>query len=224
MNVFYYSIYGPLFKEYIELKRSLGYKYTNIEYAFRKFDRFVLQSEESHLGLSRQLCDQWCIKLPKESEKSWYNRIQIIREFSSFLRTKNYSSFLPKLPRIKNPSTPYIYSKEEITSLFKHCDQLKAKSSCYNSIVLILPCLVRLLYGAGLRLGEALALRCSDVNVVEHYIILRISKSGKERIVPTSESLNQVCIDYLKCRKHFPLRKKMDLFFVHPDGSHCTNR
>lgn len=224
MKTFYYSIYGPFFEEYLAFKRSLGYKCDHVEYAFRKFDRFVAGEEETSIGLSKALSDRWCEKQPNESNKSWYNRIQSIRGFSSFLQSFNYPSFLPKLPKIKSTYTPYIYSKKEIAMLLGACDQLSAQSSCYNSLVLVLPCLFRLLYGTGLRLGEALSLLCSDVNLREKYILLRDSKNGKERVVPLSDSLAEVCKDYLGCRNRFPLRREAELLFVHPNGDKCMPR
>lgn len=224
MKTFYYSVYGAFMEEYIALKRSLGYKCLNIEYAFRRFDRFVLNEDESSIGLSKALCGRWCEKQPNESGKSWYNRIHTIRGFSYFLQSLNYPSFLPKLPKIKNTYTPYIYSKEEIASLFSQSDKLTTKTTCYNSIVLVIPCLLRLLYGTGMRLGEALALDREDVNLQEQSILVRNSKNGKDRMVPISDSLAQGCKDYLNCRNRFPLRRKTELFFVHPNGEPCTQR
>lgn len=224
MKTFYYSQYGPLFEEYLALKRSLGYKSSNVEYTFRKFDRYIIKTEDIPIGLSKQMCDEWCTKEPNEADKSRYNRIQIIRGFSAYLQSLGYTSLLPKLPKIKSTYTPYIYTKNEIAELFRQCDKLCAQTTCYNSIVLVLPCLFRLLYGTGLRLGEALSLECEDINWKEKYILLRNPKNGKDRIVPISDSLAQVCIDYLECKRGLPLRRKTALFFVHPDGKPCTPR
>lgn len=224
MKTFYYSQYGQLFEEYLALKRSLGYKSNHVEYALRKFDRYILKAEDTSIGLSKEFCNDWCVKEPNEADKSWYNRIQIIRGFSSYLQSLGYTSFLPKLPRLKSTYTPYIYTQKEIAELFRQCDNLCAQVTCYNSIVLTLPCLFRLLYGTGLRLGEALSLLCSDINLPEKYILLRNSKNGKDRVVPITGSLTKVCKDYLECRKRFPLRRKTELFFVHPNGEPCTPR
>lgn len=223
MKTFYYSQYGPFFEEYLALKRSLGYKSTDVEYAFRKFDRHLLTMENTVIGLSKELCNEWCVKEPNEGNKSWYNRIQIIRGFSSYLQSLGHTSFLPNLPRLKNIYTPYIYSKNEIASLFKQSDAVCTKTTCQNSIVLMLPCLFRLLYGTGLRLGEALSLLCSDINLEEKYILVRNSKNGKDRIVPITDSLTKVCKDYVENRNCFPIRKRTELFFVHPNGDPCTS-
>lgn len=224
MKPFYYSIYGPFIEEYVALKRSLGYRLSNIEYAFRRFDLFILEREEVNIGLSKEQCDQWSIKRSNESERSWYDRIQLIGNFSLFLQALNYPSSVPRLPRLKRHYVPYIYSTKEIASIFSECDKLSAQATSYNAIVLVIPCLLRLLYATGLRLGEALSLTCNDINLSEQYVLLRGTKNGKDRIVPFSQSVSKVCEDYLECRKHFPIRRKTDLLFIHPNGEKCENR
>lgn len=224
MKVFYCSIYGPLLTEYILYKRSLGYKYQNIEYCFRKFDLLADERDETTIGISKELCDQWAVKRANESEKTWYSRIQIIKEFCTWLSTMGYQSCQPKLPKIKTTYAPYIYSKNEVQLLFEITDRLKTERTHVNSIVLAVPCLFRLLYATGLRLGEALSLMCSDVNINEQVIILRNSKNGTDRMIPISDSTTQVCKDYLNCRSRFPLRRKTDLLFIHPNGDRCMPR
>jgi len=97
----YYSIYKPLIEEFVALKRHLGYKYMTIEYAFMQFDQLVYEREETAIGISRELCDEWCIRRPNESDKTWYNRIQAMRQFGTYLNKLNYRSYLPVLPKIK---------------------------------------------------------------------------------------------------------------------------
>lgn len=219
----YYSIYAPFIEEFIELKRNLGYKYINIEYPFMQFDRLAYDSEETMIGITQSLSDQWCSKRPNESDGTWSNRIQIMRQFAAFLSTLGYPSYQPKPPKVKSTYKPYIYTKEEIAAIFAETDRLNTATTCYNSIVLALPALLRLLYGAGLRLGEALSLSCNDVYIEDQYIILRDTKNGTDRMVPLSASVAQSLAEYMDCRKHFPVKGKTDLLFVHPNGDSCSN-
>lgn len=88
----------------------------------------------------------------------------------------------------------------------------------------MMPSLFRLLYGTGLRLGEALRLKEKDVNLAEKYLIVRQSKNGTERIVPISDSLANVCLQYQHSKKT-SVRKQIasDLFFVKRDQCGCNN-
>jgi integrase len=85
-----------------------------------------------------------------------------------------------------------------------------------------MPALIRLLYGTGLRISEALALKMDDVNLDDNYLRVRDSKNGKERIIPISDSLTTVCREYVKYLNQLPLgKRKPGYFFVKLDGSKC---
>ena len=64
-----------------------------------------------------------------------------------------------------------------------------------RSSFFIMPSLLRMLYGTGIRIGEALSLLNEDINLEEEYFILRDTKNGKDRIVPFSTSLAEVLKD-----------------------------
>lgn len=91
-----------------------------------------------------------------------------------------------------------------------------------NSIIIILPALIRLLYGTGLRISEALSLRNKDVHLDDNYLVVRDCKNGKKRMIPISDSLSEVCKEYLKYRCLLPFSLSAnDYFFVSLAGSVC---
>jgi len=59
--------------------------------------------------------------------------------------------------------------------------------------------LILLLYGAGLRLGEALALNLSDLDLEQSFLSVRQSKFYKSRLVPFGDDLTRVLRQY--CRR-----------------------
>jgi integrase len=54
-----------------------------------------------------------------------------------------------------------------------------------------------MLYCCGLRLSEALKLKYSDVNLKTGVLTVRDAKSGNDRLVPISESLREMCGEYI---------------------------
>jgi len=87
-----------------------------------------------------------------------------------------------------------------------------------------MPCLLRLLYGTGIRISEALSLMNMDVNINVRYLTLKDTKNGKDRLVPMSDSLVIVCKDYLEQRNKLPidgLRRENGPFFVSLNGGVC---
>jgi integrase len=84
-----------------------------------------------------------------------------------------------------------------------------------------MPALFRVLYGCGLRLGEALRLRVEDVDLTAGVLTIREAKFRKDRLVPLAASL-QV---YLQ-RYHAEMgaRSSDAIFFAAPHGRAYSTR
>ncbi|MEO9004814.1 MAG: tyrosine-type recombinase/integrase [Ginsengibacter sp.] len=91
-----------------------------------------------------------------------------------------------------------------------------------DTAIIILPALLRLLYGTGLRISEALSLKNKDINLDDNYLIVRDSKNGKERMTPISASLSEVFKEYVKYRNLMPLVQTDDSFFITLSGKNCN--
>lgn len=223
MSKHFYSIYGPSIKNFLSVKRSLGFKYEAGEYELGKLDKIAFQRDESSIGITKELADAVCLKHPNESEKSRNNRIQVVRQFAFFLSDTGYPSYVLKLPSFKSSYTPHIFTKEEVLRFFSACDQIKSTNRNPRTGMFFIPVLFRLLYATGIRVGEAMSLSLSDVDVENNHLKVRDSKNGKERILPFSESVSLSIKDYLKYRNQRPLLKGIDHLFVHPAGSISTS-
>jgi integrase len=103
------------------------------------------------------------------------------------------ASPMPQPPRMRCYSsyTPYIYSEAELKRLLAVVPTATASPRCVIGAD-TLRTLLLLLYGAGLRRGEALRLKLGDVDVAQSLIHIRGTKFFKTRIVPLSSSLNSV--------------------------------
>jgi integrase/recombinase XerD len=217
MKVEFVGIYAPFIQRYINFKRSLGYKFQN-EYLFASFDRFTLENDSQLIGLTKQLCDKWGAKRLNETDVTRYKRINDIRNFSIYLNHLGYPSHIPKRPqKYSSDFTPYIFSQHEIKQFFDACDLLKLTG--HSNISYILPTLFRLIYGCGLRLDEALRLKCKDVSLPEGYITVRNSKNGRDRRLPFSDSLKQALVQYSDNRfgGHMP----NDYYFTKKNQDRC---
>jgi integrase/recombinase XerD len=97
------------------------------------------------------------------------------------------ASPVPQPPRMRCYSsyTPYIYSEAELKRLLAVVPTATASPRCVIGAD-TLRTLLLLLYGAGLRRGEALRLKLGDVDVAQSLIHIRGTKFFKTRIVPLS--------------------------------------
>ncbi|WNF35106.1 tyrosine-type recombinase/integrase [Bacillaceae bacterium IKA-2] len=216
----YCGIYAGLIEQYIDFKRNLGYKFVDATYTLSLFDRFTIDNAVLKLGLSKEIVDKWSEKRPNESDKTRYARIHYIAKFSAYLNDMGYPSHIPRLPK-KYSSTfvPHIFSKKEVNAFFDACDTLKVNRR-FETTVYVLPALFRMLYGCGIRISEALSLTCKDVDLDAKNIIVRETKNGKDRILPLSETLTEVCIQYRNVRpgKYEP----KGYFFIKNNGQKCN--
>jgi len=219
-----WGIYAPYIRQLIDFKRSLGFKYVTEEIIYSFFDRDTIELGETKEGISKELSDKWCERKNNESESYWIHRSACLARLSSYLCKIGIRSYIPQLPKHRSTFVPFVFSKNEMESVFAAADALRAQRKMMNSMIFIMPALIRLLYGTGLRIGEALTLRNLDVNLTDNFIVVRDSKNGKQRMIPISESLSAVCREYVHHRNTLPLLKSEDdCFFISLNGSSCTS-
>ena len=217
------SIYATHIKNFIKFKRNLGFTLRDVEYVFIQFDRLALQRGEKMVGVTKGLSDEWCAKRPNESDGTRYDRVSKLSLFARYLRDMGYDSYIPEIPRFKTSFIPYIFTKEEIGVVLAASSEYKPHKIMPDSPSLMIPTLLKVLYGTGLRIGEAIGLLDKDVNTDERYIIVRHSKNGTERIVPLSESVSDACVQYRILKKD-KIKSKIEckLFFVKNNNTHCS--
>jgi integrase len=221
----FFSIYAPYIEQLIKFKQKLGYKYESAQELLRRFDRFAMNINEANIAITKELSEEWCKKRETESEKYRQGRINILIQLATFLNDMGIHSYVPVLPKVHTHQSyiPHIYSGKEIDAIFNACDGLRISRRLMNSYIIVLPALFRLLYSTGLRINEALSLLDSDVDLNGKYLTVRNSKNGKERIIPMSESLVTVCLEYMKYRDRMPAGKLTNYFFVSLNGKKCKS-
>jgi integrase len=217
------GIYAPYIKDFIALKRGLGFKYDSESIIYSIFDRFTIQRGEKAVGITQELAYEWCKKNKNESDSYRKHRVICFCQLSSYLCQVGIRSYIPQIPVFRSTFTPYIFSKNEVMALFNAADQLRSKKRSMKTILFSIPVLLRFLYATGVRISEALYLKTEDINLDDHYFILRDSKNGKERMIPISQSLASVCREYVANRNKIPLfQPKNEYFFISANGSVIT--
>ena len=223
MNNQLWGIYSNHINELVDIKRQIGFKYDTEEHIYKHFDRFTISRGEKEIGITRELAEEWIKKKPNESDSYRYKKAVCLNQLASFLSKQGIPSYISQLPPFRYSFVPYIYNKQEITNIFEACDKLTIKSG-RKSIIIIIPALIRLLYGTDLRISEALSLQNEDVNLDQQFLIVRDSKNGGERMLPTADSLVEVCREYLKYREMLPIGiPDSNNFFLSLDGRECQS-
>lgn len=215
----YVSVFAPFILKYIDYKRKIGYKFQCTDY-LRTFDRFAVKNEIEEACLTREICDLWSEKRPNETDVTKYKRISAVRNLSRFINALGISSYVPRLPgNCKSTFTPHIYSYDEIQRFFVECDKMLVNPQTYSAP--LYPALFRLLYGTGMRLGEAFALRRKDINLDSGIITLYGTKNGQDRLLPISESLREILSDFASV---YTETNPDSYFFTKRNGEPLTHR
>jgi integrase/recombinase XerD len=128
----------------------------------------------------------------------WERKHSVLQGFYRFAIARGYAehSVLPnRVPKPPQTFVPYIYSREELRRLL---DAIPSIDHPRNTIdPETYRALLLLLYGAGLRISEALALSRADIDLAAGILLIRESKFYKTRLVPISEDLRGVLARYL---------------------------
>jgi integrase/recombinase XerD len=129
-----------------------------------------------------------------------HGKFHVLRGFYRYLLSRGYltSSPLPlQIPKEPERLIPYIYSRAELHCLLQAAQ--KESHWCKFEPV-TMRTLLLLLYGAGLRISEALRLTLSDVDLEQRLLTIRETKFSKTRLVPLGADLSQALTNYLAAR------------------------
>ncbi len=106
-------------------------------------------------------------------------------------------------PRVPPQLVPYIYSTAELRRLIAATDSLRTTKSRLQAHTI--RTLLLVLYGTGMRVGEALALNIQDVDLAERVLTIRDTKFFKTRLVPVGPTLAGKIDQYIRERRALPL-------------------
>ena len=130
----------------------------------------------------------------------WTKKYSVLTGFYWFALARGYAKKSPlpsNVPKLTAPAfVPHIYTQHELKRLL---DCVPAACDGVNVAVEpdVFRTLLLLLYGAGLRLGEALSLKVAGVDLDQAVLCVRESKFYKTRLVPVGSDLTFVLAQYV---------------------------
>ena len=199
-------------REYIDLRRALGYKLRKHERRLSEFITFLEARRTDHI--TAKLAIAWATESSKGHKHSCFERLSFIRSFATYVSSMDTRTEIPPTGTMRRPAIglrPYIYTREEIGRLMAAARNLFSprKLRCHTYYHLI-----GLLATTGMRSGEAVRLANSDVNLAEGLITIRESKFGKSRVVPLHPTTVRALVAYGARRDAFLKRAEAFTFFI----------
>ena len=205
-------------EDYLELRRSLGFKLKRPCRFIREFVRWLQDRDETQI--TTRLTLEWATEPQHLQRAEWAARLSAIRGFALYWSTIDGVTEVPPhglLPFRAQRPKPYLYSSAEIEQLLEAAKCMPAQFELHP---LTYHCLLGLLAVAGLRICEALNLECRDVNWTEGLLTIRSTKFGKSRLVPLHPTAKAVLAEYAAQRDGFFPDRSVATFFPSKTGGH----
>jgi len=119
-----------------------------------------------------------------------------LRQLADYAQAFGWDAYTPAAAtrvRLRH-QPPYVLTDDEIRRFFAVIDSQTMSS--YSNKALVDPALFRVLYGAGLRISEALNLTLPDVDALAGTLRIRDSKNGQSRTIPITSRLTTTLESY----------------------------
>lgn len=198
---------------YLQTKRALGFKLKDCEGKLRNFVAFM-EARGANV-VTGKLALEWAGS--SGSSATWAIRLSAVRTFARYLADLEPLTEIPPsgvFPQHHRPQ-PHIYTAKDIDALLSEIRRWRSRNGFGQWSF---HCCIALLAVTGMRLGEAIRLKRSDVDLDAGVISVEESKFGKSRLVPIHHTTTTALQAYCERRDASPARRLGDRFFVGERG------
>lgn len=203
---------------YIERKRAAGFIYTGAGKVLRRFARFVGKIRISHITeyhvnafLTRCSISNNCWRL------YWSH----LHRFFVYWFARRHLRRIPRLepkPRIAPTFYPYVYTRAEIRGLVAATVVCQKDGHCIVNAE-TLKTIILFLYGTGVKVGDALMLSDSDVDLRGGSIEIRGESNSDSRRIPIGRDIRRLVRRYLGSEQRRKFGLGRPLFLTLTGGS-----
>lgn len=180
--------------DYLSLRRSLGHKLADVERQLRRFVVYLEFVNADTITLDAAVAFVLDPALDPSSSVP-AKRLQAVRGFACWLAGIDGRAEIPPPGMVtyrQRRRQPWLFSLEEVRVVM----DTAAGSARSVHRAATLETLIGLLAVTGLRVGEALRLAPSDIDIDKAILTVRASKFGKSRQVPVSATTIDALVDY----------------------------
>jgi integrase/recombinase XerD len=197
------SALGTQMREYVELMRSLGYRYKTSEEHLKRFDRFLQRHpdlagqplprlieawRQAGSGVEHALAAQICGRMISKAQRRHDPEAAVIPWDRNLMKRV-----------LAEHRRPHIYTPEQIARVLATARELPSPRSPLRALCVHM--MFVLGYCAGLRLGEMVRPTLADVNLREGTLEVRETKFFKSRRLSLTPSVVQAMRDFLVERR-----------------------
>jgi integrase/recombinase XerD len=203
-------------EEYLKDRCKAGFKMQDEKKVLSQFIFFLEKNGISHI--TTKLALAFATLNPQTSPERWAVRLRMVRQFAKYMSLEDPKTEIPPdnlLPYSYRRKAPYIYEDDDIIRLLK-CDESGEPNDRFDQYTYFV--LFGLLAVTGMRISEALNLKCNEVNFQDRVITILKSKFNKSRYIPIHKSTTEVLQNYSSYKSQcFP--NQTSEFFIDRNGN-----
>ena len=209
---------GPLregLADYLALRRALGYRLARPEKLLGQFLDHLERAGQARITAAAAL--DWARQPANGGSNWWAYRLSAVRGFATYLHALDPVHEVPAaelLPQRPHRAGPYLYSDAEIAALLAATASLRTPLRRATFATLI-----GLLAVTGIRVGEAIALDCGDIDLGAGRLLVRHGKFGKTRELGLHPTTVQALRRYQRLRDRLAPQTGTPAFLVSTAGT-----
>jgi integrase len=206
--------------DYLALRRALGFRLVRPETLLNQFLDHLADIDASVVTVHAALT--WARQSVQADPNWWGYRLSVVRGFATYLHTLDPAHEVPTtdlLPRRTRRATPYLYSEQDIAALVCAAALLPTPLRRATFATLF-----GLLAVTGMRIGEAMALDCDDVDLNVGLLVVRHGKFDKARELVLHPSASDALRRYSADRARIAVSGRSPAFFVSNAGTRLLRR
>ncbi len=191
-------------ERYVLWRQAHGAKFTTGASLLRRF----LDHADGDAACDTVTTGQVLAYLAAAATRHRENRYYALAGFWRHAISRGHATRSPmpdNAPRSPVRAPPYIYSRDELARLFDPATVEASRRGAVQLDAVTFRILLLLLYGAGLRFGEATRLSLADVDLANAVLSIRATKFYKSRLVPVGPQLAAVLDGHVSHRRRVGL-------------------
>jgi integrase len=212
------------FAAYLEERAMLGFSISGPNvWLLKSFADFA--DEQNRGVITSDLVIHWVKDRSRTSQPfTWAGRLAILKPFAAYMTRVDPATEFPATPifgKSRRRLTPHIYTDDEILDLLAAARALHPQGQLRSATF---ETLIGLIAATGLRVSEAINLRCCDVDIEARCATVRMTKFQKSRYVPFHQSVAEALASYLRVRGRFVRQEEEQAFFTVEGGQRLNKR
>ncbi|MGC8635369.1 MAG: tyrosine-type recombinase/integrase [Candidatus Limnocylindrales bacterium] len=201
--------------EYLAIRRALGFKLRGHDRLLWDFTDFLAGAGAT--TITAELALRWATAPVGMQPVRWGQRLAAVRGFARHLHALDASVEVPPVELLsyrRERSVPYLYSEADITALLAAAGTLHPALRAATHETLF-----GLLAVTGMRVGEAIHLERTDVDLHAGVLLIAEAKFRKSRRLPLHASTVAALSSYAERRDALCRRPRATSFFVSTRGT-----